>query len=1133
MAEDTVAAGLTVSYATGLADVVPAVISYLNDRAGRDLFEIDHIVVPNAGVRAWLLQQLACSVGTSRGTDGILAAYDIGYLGLVRSVSGGTPEAEDPWAIDPLTMAVLQCLPSMANCEDLCNRYNGMLRAARTIADRFDSYHAHRPQMIEAWEAGQADLCPELGDRTPNGEWMVVRSPLSTRDLWQFELWTKVRGVIGVPSPAAQMTLLTQQLVSGETHPTATRLMVVGLQSIPPRTVGLLKALSTRIPVEVVLVHPSPALCAEWGAEAQALHGTNGVLPVRPREGHAETPGDPVFVNWLQGSREAQQILGSYGIHPEFLPARNTHRREGLLFHVQASIAASPQLVSVDGAPTEKTVQIHRAHELSRQVEILHDALLHAFTEIENLQPHDIVIMCTDMATAAPLLSAGFDRDVEVSDGNGGTRSVRIPLVIADRGLRQVSDGTEILAAMLSVVSSRASKVSVLGLLGSPAVLRAHGLDADIVGLWWKIVDRTGVNWGFSGDHRQRLDADAVIGHVQTWASGLKQGLVGVMLPDAPARPETAGVVPLDDLDSSDFTAVASLAHLVGILAELEAETTRPRSVEQWADTLEKSLVSLCGSAGDILAEPTKILRDLRKAAQAVPGSAAQVVAFSEFAGLVVERAEEIPGRQPLRTGAVTATSMVPVRSVPFKVVCILGYDDGATGSGESESDDLMTRQQFVGDVDQRIDSRRAFLDAVMAAEERFIITCNGRSTKNNSPVPFVTPLAEFVDMCVRAGAPHDPQNDTWSFVFDHPRHAIGARNFVPDAVIKGQTFAHSIRGMESSLSSGVSRPVVSHPVVPVPADPIEEVGIRDLIEVVKRPHNFFRDTLGIPRWEEKPQADLALLPMEVTKLTTSRLWRRRTELVGKWNDASHSDLMTVFQQRGEVPVGTVGQNEVNELLAIFDEVTSAARQWDTSFTGGEKTAIDVVVDGVKITGELAFMHSGNRIIMASYKAPAELNTEAALALLLLECQGIHVDEAILVGWRNDAVSTKQLIWRPQPDKEGATDRLSSLVGALKAATRLPMFGFGKTAGLVMRNAPWTEVRAAFETFVADKKYETAREYRVFGSAPRFDDVLPENGPLHRAWVLRAAGLLEVQNKTSKSPIFPEINGKLLQSVAQ
>ena len=226
MAGDARTAGLSVSCVTGLADVVPSVVSYLNDREGRDLFEMDHIVVPNAGVRAWLLQQLAFNVGATLNNDGVIAGVNIGYLGLVRSIAGGIADSDDPWAIDPLTMAVLQCLPSMPNCAELCDRYNGMLRAARTIADRFDSYHAHRPQMIEAWEAGQADLCPELGDRTPNGEWMVVRSPLSTRDLWQFELWTKVRAVIGVPSPPVQMTTLAQQLMSGEMRPTATRLKI-------------------------------------------------------------------------------------------------------------------------------------------------------------------------------------------------------------------------------------------------------------------------------------------------------------------------------------------------------------------------------------------------------------------------------------------------------------------------------------------------------------------------------------------------------------------------------------------------------------------------------------------------------------------------------------------------------------------------------------------------------------------------------------------------------------------------------------------------------------------------------------------------------------------------------------------
>ena len=1128
-------AGLSVSFVTSLADVVPPVVSYLNDRDGRDLFETDHIVVPNAGVRAWLLQQLAFNVGASRSNDGIVAGVNVGYLGLVRSVAGGVTEGDDPWSIDTLTMAVLQCLPTMSNCEELCNRYNGILRAARTIADRFDAYHAHRPQMIEAWEAGHAELMPELGDSTADGEWMLRRTPLSARDKWQFELWTKVRAVIGVPSPPAQLSLLTQQLASGEISPVASRLMVVGLQSVPARMIGLVSALAGRIPVDIVLVHPSPALHGVWADEARALSGSNGILPVRPRDGHEATPGDPLIVNWLQGAREAQLVLGSFGVLPGYDAPGHGVRAHGLLGHIQESIARSPHLVPGDFADEKPSVQIHRAHELSRQVELLHDALLHAFTEIPGLQPHDIVILCPDMAAAAPLLTATFDRDVELSDGSDRPRSVRIPLVVADRGLRQVSDGTQVLAQMLAIVTSRASKTAVLGLLCSPAVLRANGLPSDVVNLWWKIVGRTGINWGLNGDHRNRLDADPALGNVQTWANGLRQALMGVLLPDDSARPEASGVVPLDDLDSADFPAVASLVRLVDVLARLEEGTRHARSVIEWTDLVESSLIALCGSSGDLLAEPTGLLRDIRRAALAVPGSSVQHVRFAEFAALLVERAEEIPGRQPLRTGAVTATSMVPLRSVPFKVVCVLGYDDGAIGSTESESDDLAARQQFIGDADTRIDARRAFLDAVLAAEERFIVTCNGRSTKNNAPLPFVTPLAEFVDMCVRAGGTHDPKKQSWSFVFDHPRHAIGALNFVDGGVMPDRTFSHSVAAMESSLASGVRRPVVSHPVVPIPSDDIDEVSTRDLLEIVKRPHNFFYSTLGIPKWQEEQEADVAVLPLDVTNLTTSILWRQRCEIGARWDETTRDNLVSVLQQRGQIPVGAIGASIVDDVNHVFTAVVTAAKKWEPTFSGSEVTPISCCVDGVKISGDIAFVRSDNRIIMVTYKQPAELNEEAALALMMLEAQETpeHFDEAILIGWQDDAVRTKVLTWKTPLTVESATARLVSLIGAIRSALSLPMFGFGKTTDLVMDQADWADVGEAFETFVSDKKYEKEREYRVFGAEPQFDDVFRPNGPLHEAWMQRTSGLRRVRNIGGKAPVHPFIGEPVGRSVAQ
>lgn len=1125
--------GLRVSFVTGLTGVVAPAVAFLNDRQGRDLFEVDHIVVPNAGVRAWLQQQLAFSVGASTGNDGVVAGVNVGYLGLVRSVAGGTPEKDDPWGIDPLTMAVLECLPTMDNCAELCSRYNGLLRAARTVADRFDSYHAHRPQMIEAWEDGRAELMVELGDRTNDNEWMQNRTPLAQRDLWQFELWTKVRNVIGVPSPPVQLSRLTTGLVSGEVVPTATRLLVVGLQSIPARMVAILRALATRIPVDVVLVHPSPALHAVWSPLAAGLAGAGGVLPLRQRGDIDHTGGDPLFVNWLQGSREAQMVLGACGVLPEHSEGSGIPAGSGLLHHIQGSIAASPVLERGTFGERDMSVQIHRAHELSRQVEVLHDALLHAFTEVDGLEPHEVVILCPDMASAAPLLSAVFDREVEVRDGNGEPRFVRIPLVVADRGLRQVSEGTQVLSQMLSVVMSRASKVSVLGLLGSPAVLRANGLSGDAVELWRKVVTRTGVNWGLSGGHRARRDADPALGQLQSWAAGIEQALTGVMLPDAEPCPETAGTVPLDDLETADFPAVAALVHLVGVLSALEAESARPRSVREWTDVVESALVALCGTRGDLLAEPTGILRDLRRAAESRPGSDIRDVGFAEFAGLVIERAEEIPGRQPLRTGAVTATSMVPLRSVPFKVVCVLGYDEGSVGSVESESDDLTARQQFVGDLDQRVDSRRAFLDAVLAAGERLIVTCNGRSTKNNAKVPFVTPLAEFVDMCVRAGATHDTDEQTWSFVFDHPRHAIGALNFVNHKVLPGAVFSHSVRNMASSLASGVRRPVVSHPVVAVPADDITEATPRQLVELIERPHNFFLSTLGIPAWQDDPEPDTAVLPMDISALTASILWRERCRHGAEWDDNVRSNLVEVLQQRGEIPVGAAGRTAVEGIDDMFTKIAAEARRWDPAFNGSETIDIEWNVDDVVIRGDIACARTGDRIIMVTYKTPADLNELAALAMLLLEARGEHLDEAILIGWQDDAVRTKQLTWKEPLNAGTAQARLASLVAALRAAHTLPMHEFGATAGLIMDDKPWSEVRAAFDKFVNNDDYETSRESRVFGEEPLFDHVFPENGPLHTAWSARRDGMRRVRNIGGKPPVHPLVNMPVGRSVAQ
>ncbi|MFY8239327.1 MAG: exodeoxyribonuclease V subunit gamma, partial [Ilumatobacteraceae bacterium] len=171
--------GLSVSFVESLDDLVQPVVDYLTHApAGRDIFEVDHIIVPNAGVRAWLLQKIASNVGVSAiGSDGIAANLNIGYLGALDSLIGRTSINDDPWSVSALTMSVLAVIShSDVVYDDQVERLGGGLRAARAIADQFDRYNARRPSMIVEWEKGNATLAPAVGEVFDGNE-HVINTP--------------------------------------------------------------------------------------------------------------------------------------------------------------------------------------------------------------------------------------------------------------------------------------------------------------------------------------------------------------------------------------------------------------------------------------------------------------------------------------------------------------------------------------------------------------------------------------------------------------------------------------------------------------------------------------------------------------------------------------------------------------------------------------------------------------------------------------------------------------------------------------------------------------------------------------------------------------------------------------------
>ena len=1109
--------GLSVSFVESLDDLVQPVVDYLtNAPAGRDIFEVDHIIVPNAGVRAWLLQKIASNVGVSAiGSDGIAANLNIGYLGALDSLIGRTSINDDPWSVSALTMSVLAVIShSDVVYDDQVERLGGGLRAARAIADQFDRYNARRPSMIVEWEKGNATLAPAVGDVFDGNEHVINTPEIEPADLWQFALWRKVREQVGVPPWPVLIKDVATQIQNGIIPDgLPSRFLVVGLQSLSVRHIEVLRALSHVIEIHVVLVHPSLTLANTWAAQGAALPASVGIAPTRNPNERIDPTVDQLVGAWLRGARETQMLLASQEVAVSIPAVAQRTLPVTLLEAIQQAVSTGVAgTIAFDAE--DMSIRMHRTHNLARQVEILRDALLHAFHDIEGLEPHDIVIMCADIEATAPLIEASFARTF-IHNG----RSVLMPVVVADRSLRHVDDGAQLLHNLVSMVSGRFAASDVLGIATSPLVLREFALGADDVAVWERIVDTAVVRWGASPAHRARKGVDAQQISAHSWSLALERAMLGAVLPDGMPAPEIGNVVPLRDIDASEIDSVTALARIVSVLVELEKATSSApenpnlRTITDWALLIETALSQLSDPADGEIDNALQVIDQIRDYVRLVDDIIP--VRFDHFAMQLLELISEAPGRQPLRTGAITATSMVPLRGVPFKVVCLVGFDEGSVTTGEVEGDDLIERQRFVGDSDPRIDQRRAILDAVCAASHRVVITCNGRSIKDNKEVPLITPFAELLDLCERCGVGN--QHGHTDIEHQHPRHFSSIKNFTRGAVLPGIIWSHDAVAKQSVVQQGSSaRGAKPTPqLVSAPSDK-SLIDIKRFRTLSADPLRLFiNDHLSINTWKEQIEEESATIPLELVKKDLTALCADllAARLAG-FDDAYWE---TVQDSAGMLPIGKYKTATVAMVVGRVNSLQEIAAKWNINLSDPETFDIDIDTKYGTISGSIVLYRSPDGYVAMHPFTRAGFkkidNEEVALNLLFLAASGYFFEGTVNIGLHGKEKDKCQAWFvelGPDIDQTDAIERLENLIELMAQAESVPLPMFGDTA--VKLDVDEEGARKAFATRVKADSYPSSNECLIYGPGPDFTVVYPVKG-IERSFFVSLVKALPARDK--------------------
>ncbi|MGH9136643.1 MAG: exodeoxyribonuclease V subunit gamma [Acidimicrobiales bacterium] len=711
---------------------------------GSDPFERIVVGVPTAGMRDWVTRHLAIHLGVS-------ANVELPFPGrFVAAALGVGRDADDPWDVERLTWSVLDVLdagevdvPGWDHATRHGHDESRRFAVARRIADLFDRYAMNRPELLRQWQRGvpgdgtrratPAGGASEPGDGESAG---TLPGPMA----WQFELWRAVRSRIGVASRAEQLPDLVAQLRSGELQPALPSVVeLFGVSSVSPPQLDVLTALAEVRDVHVSVLHPSPV----------AWHRTPPLDHHRPpsrtagaaRRGEAAVAGDnhPLLQSWGRLSAETAALIR--GVTPPIAIDHATIIPIGvpgsLLEHVRADLLADRPPTPYALRPGDTSIQVHACHGTVRQLEVLRDVLGHLFVADADLRPDDVLVVCPDLARFEPFAAAVFGR---------GT--LPVPVTVSDLSLGAENPVATSLATIVRAMTGRCSASDVLGIAALDPVRRRLAISTDDLTRFAAWTERLATTWGLDGEHRRRwLDADITGG---TWADAIQALLLGAAMPAPAARQAIGGVVPFDDIGGDDVPAAGRFAELIARLRRVRELVATPRPIDEWCDVLVDVLSLLCATAPTDawqLAAVTGAIDDMRERSVVDGAPSASRLGLDDVVAVVDGLVAGPRGRLRLRSGRVAMTAVVPVRNVPAKVICLLGFDDESLRPPNTDGDDLLAVRPRVGERDRRAELRHLMLDALLAAQQTLIIMCDGNDVTTNRPQRFAVQLTELLDV--------------------------------------------------------------------------------------------------------------------------------------------------------------------------------------------------------------------------------------------------------------------------------------------------------------------------------------------------------------------------------------------------
>lgn len=759
--------------------------------------EQDLVLTQSNGIAQWLKQTLAQD--ESHGGCGIAAAMDAmlpgqfvwqSYCSVLPGLSKQTVYDKQglTWRLYRLlgTWNLDQLAPMLTAYMQTDSLPMERLQLARQLADLYDQYQVFRPDWLAAWEQGRDVLPDQQGnDRAlpPSqqwqpGIWRALCADITSQDA--IEGWSQ-----------ASRTALHQRFMTAcsqlQERPIGMprRVVVFGMSSLPMASLDVLRAMAPFSQVLLFVMNPSEHY---WGdmVEGRELLRQEYKRQAK-RADHSQFSdlslhmyGNPLLASWGKQGRDFLHLFDEWDqpqqYHRHFAElavgkvdlfnspidsAMQIGVADGhLLAQVQddiLSLRSAQERAELDSVVhvTDQSLQFISTHSMQREIEILHDRLLDDFVEsqkhgqIDSLQPKDILVMVPDIATYAPHIEAVFGR-YRGSEHNPRDQRF-LPYHIADTGQRFANPILAAFETLLGLTSSRMTSVQGLGLLEVPACRQRFGIqesDLQQIKLW---VEGANIRWALSEAHRLDQQLPAQDGH-NTWQFGIDRLLLGFATGNADTW---QGIAAYPEVSGLGADLLGSLSRFVACLEQWRKRLQQDQTADQWVAALQDLWQDFFASDDEEVERLyLRIVGYLQGWQELIVQAQLQeqTMAIELVQAALLEKLESPSLSSRFMSGAINFATLMPMRAVPFKQIWLLGMNDDAYPRKRSFNDfDLISQDYRPGDRSRRDDDRYLFLEALLSAREKLVISWHGRSIKDDSEQPPSVLVSQLRDYLAKA----------------------------------------------------------------------------------------------------------------------------------------------------------------------------------------------------------------------------------------------------------------------------------------------------------------------------------------------------------------------------------------------